>query len=263
MVRAGMAIILGVAIVCAILFMPVRGFDFLLFIVTVIGAFEFSKLFFSEKLQRYFTTGAITLSAYFAIFSSDDRVTLAVVSVSLFALAMVAMRVAKEMPNAAVSLAYGSLGLLYLGISFPCWSYVRHLDGGQHLVLLAIVPACLCDTFAYAAGKLVGRRKFAPMVSPNKTMEGYFGALVGALVGAFIVKYFFFASLSSFWIIGLSLVIWVVSPFGDLVESFLKRSIGVKDSGTLIPGHGGILDRLDALIFTAPAVFIYFKLAGF
>ena len=109
----------------------------------------------------------------------------------------------------------------------------------------------------------MGKRKFAPMVSPNKTMEGYFGALVGALVGAFVIKYFFFPSLGALWIVGLSLIIWIVSPFGDLVESFLKRSIGVKDSGTLIPGHGGILDRLDAVIFTAPAVFIYFKLAGF
>ena len=134
------------------------------------------------------------------------------------------------------------------------------MDSGQYLVLLAIVPACLCDTFAYVAGKSFGKKKFAPMVSPNKTMEGYYGALVGALVGAFAVKLIFFREMHFAWVVGLALVLWVVSPFGDLIESFMKRSIGVKDSGTLIPGHGGILDRLDALIFTAPAAFLYFKL---
>ncbi len=167
------------------------------------------------------------------------------------------------MANAAVPLANSAMGMIYLGVAFPAWSFVRHLDGGQYLVLLAIVPACLCDTFAYVAGKAFGRRKFAPQVSPNKTMEGYAGALVGALVGSFIVKLTFFPDLHALWVIGLSLVIWVVSPFGDLIESFMKRSIGVKDSGNLIPGHGGILDRLDALIFTAPAAYLYFKMMSF
>ena len=127
------------------------------------------------------------------------------------------------------------------------------------VLLLAMVPACLCDVFGLIAGKCVGRHKLAPMVSPNKTVEGLIGALAGSMLGAFAVRYAILPELSALAVAGLAVVIWISSPFGDLVESLMKRSCGVKDSGAIIPGHGGVLDRLDALVFTGPAAYAYVK----
>ncbi len=133
------------------------------------------------------------------------------------------------------------------------------MEGGQSIVLLVLAPACLCDTFALIAGKAFGRHKFAPLVSPQKTVEGFIGALFGSVLGVAAIKWLLIPDINWYLVLGLAVVIWITSPFGDLVESMLKRSCGVKDSGVIIPGHGGILDRLDALIFTGPAAYVYMK----
>ena len=163
------------------------------------------------------------------------------------------------MKGVAERIGLSTLGILYLGVSFSFWVWLRKMDYGNIAVLFAIAPACLCDTFAYAVGKACGRHKFAPKTSPNKTMEGFAGALVGSMLGVFVIWYFLVPHLEWYLPLGLAFIIWITSPFGDLIESMLKRSCNVKDSGCIIPGHGGVLDRLDALIFTAPAAYLYMK----
>jgi phosphatidate cytidylyltransferase len=101
----------------------------------------------------------------------------------------------------------------------------------------------------------------APTVSPNKTIEGFFGALVGSAVGTFGIVLMGLKWMPLWQAAVLTLVMWWVSPMGDLVESMLKRSAGVKDSGTIIRGHGGVMDRLDALVFAAPMVYAFAWLA--
>jgi phosphatidate cytidylyltransferase len=113
------------------------------------------------------------------------------------------------------------------------------------------------DTAAYYSGRTFGKRKLYPMVSPNKTIEGSLGGLVGSLAGVFIARATFFPQLSVVDSIALPVILGVLGQLGDLFESMLKRSFGVKDSGTIIPGHGGILDRLDSILFAAPAAFLY------
>ncbi len=97
------------------------------------------------------------------------------------------------------------------------------------------------------------------MVSPNKTLEGYAGALLGSALGTGIVFAWGLQEYAVVHAVAIALLIWIVAPMGDLIESMLKRSFGVKDSGTLLKGHGGILDRLDALIFSGPVVYAYAK----
>jgi len=119
------------------------------------------------------------------------------------------------------------------------------------------------DTFAYLTGILFGKNKLFVSVSPKKTVEGFLGGAIFVIIfSVFMRKYFFSEDTTSKWIL-LSIIVVVFSTLGDLIESKFKRLAGVKDSGKIIPGHGGILDRLDSIIFVAPFVFLFFKIIDY
>lgn len=258
MIRAITAVIMAVFVVAAVWFLPPVGFNFLVALLTFAGLVEFARMFFGDSFERKAVVCAGLVSAFTLLFCPEGfSAVLILVVFLLFGLAFTHIWRARELKGAAERLGLAVLGLIYLGVAFPFWGALRALIGGKELVLLALVPACLCDTFAYVAGKLFGKRKLARFVSPNKTVEGFFGAFAGALAGTFIVRAILLPHISWKLSVIFAIMIWVVSPVGDLVESLLKRSCGVKDSGSLIPGHGGVLDRLDALIFTGPAAYVF------
>jgi phosphatidate cytidylyltransferase len=159
-------------------------------------------------------------------------------------------------------------GATYLGLCLGFWIaiYRWHVPDTNHLglrlVLLAVAGAVGGDTVAYFAGSAIGRHRFFPSISPNKSLEGAVGgALASVLIGA----------IAGPWLIGISVplgaalggLMAVAAQGGDLVESAIKRQAGVKDSGTLIPGHGGLLDRADSLVLLAPVVYCFLKLIAF
>jgi len=113
------------------------------------------------------------------------------------------------------------------------------------------------DTGAYYVGRALGKRKLAPSISPGKTWEGAFGGLVAALAMATLAHFWFFRELPLKYTLPLATLMTVVGIFGDLVESALKRGAGAKDAANLLPGHGGILDRLDSLLFNAPLIYYF------
>lgn len=122
-------------------------------------------------------------------------------------------------------------------------------------IFMAILPTWAADVVAYAAGSLVGRRKLAPRISPGKTWEGTVAGFVAAALAVwFVGTEVFIPSLPSEILAPLALAVGPAGLFGDLIESALKRAAGVKDSGTILPGHGGVLDRIDSLLFVAPVV---------
>ena len=117
----------------------------------------------------------------------------------------------------------------------------------------------LGDTLAYYIGTLAGKHLLAPSISPNKSIEGAIGGLLGSIGGALLAHYWFYPSISIANCTILGLVTGIAGQMGDLCESILKRNLNVKDSGFLVPGHGGLLDRLDSVLFSAP-VFYYIHL---
>jgi phosphatidate cytidylyltransferase len=121
----------------------------------------------------------------------------------------------------------------------------------------------LYDTGAYCVGMLLGRHRLFERISPKKSWEGVIGGIIACVAGAYVTNYwfdeFFQVPDINVWV-GLSVVVAVFATFGDLVESLIKRTVGVKDSGNILPGHGGILDRIDSLLLVAPAVLIYLLL---
>ncbi len=130
-------------------------------------------------------------------------------------------------------------------------------EHGLMWVVSALVITWGNDTMAYFSGRFLGRHKLYPEVSPNKTWEGFLGGFVGAIGFLFLQRAFFFPTLTVIDCFVLGTLGSVLGPAGDLCESMLKRAYGVKDSGRIIPGHGGMLDRIDALIFNAPMVLLY------
>ncbi len=116
------------------------------------------------------------------------------------------------------------------------------------------------DTFAYICGKLLGKHKLYEKISPKKTIEGFIGGLLFTQIAAFIIfKYTNIQASLPFWML-IGLGISVIGTIGDLVESKYKRQAGIKDSGSIMPGHGGILDRLDSILFAAPFLFLIYKI---
>lgn len=158
-------------------------------------------------------------------------------------------------------------GIFYLAVMFSYVYRVRQMADGKFLVWLIVISAWGCDTCAYCVGKLMGKHKMAPVLSPKKTVEGAVGGVLGAALLGVLYGLFFRSSMMEIpepeVISGLACAIAaVISQIGDLAASAIKRNHGVKDYGHLIPGHGGVLDRFDSMIFTAPAVYFAVLLLG-
>jgi phosphatidate cytidylyltransferase len=137
------------------------------------------------------------------------------------------------------------------------------LPGGNSGLLLLFAVVWLGDTAAYFGGKSLGRRKLYARVSPKKTLEGSFFGLLGSVLGAFLVDAVWGTPLSWYWLVVAGVAGGVAEQAGDLCESLLKRSAGIKDSGSILPGHGGMLDRIDGLLFGAPVIYgIYLVALG-
>lgn len=154
--------------------------------------------------------------------------------------------------------AHALTGMIYGALGLSAIMALRLIpDQGIGWVIACLVVTWMNDTCAYFAGRFLGKHKLYPEVSPNKTWEGFFGGMAGSIAGMFVLKAFFFPFLGTVDCIVVGLAGGIFGPVGDLAESMLKRAYQVKDSGKIIPGHGGLLDRIDALIFNAPMVFAW------
>ncbi|RKS96332.1 phosphatidate cytidylyltransferase [Chryseobacterium defluvii] len=144
-------------------------------------------------------------------------------------------------------------------LGLPKYSTYNHTFSLEVLFLFILIWSS--DTFAYLAGKFFGKHKMAPKISPKKTWEGYAGGVILTLVLSYFVEQYQPELRGNWMVVGF--LVATFAPLGDLVESQLKRTFGVKDSGNIIPGHGGILDRLDSFLICAPVVYLYFILEKF
>jgi phosphatidate cytidylyltransferase len=159
--------------------------------------------------------------------------------------------------GAALRMGWAVAGPMYLGTLFGVIDRLfAHAHGGDW-VLLVMIYSFGSDTMGYFVGRKFGRHKLYEAVSPKKTVEGSLGGLLGALFGGLLAHFWFLPTLDLLPAIVLSIAAGAAGQAGDLSESLIKRSVGVKDSGTLLPGHGGILDRVDALLFSAGTVYLY------
>ncbi|HEY0840915.1 MAG TPA: phosphatidate cytidylyltransferase [Vulgatibacter sp.] len=178
----------------------------------------------------------------------------------LFSLALHTLKPPEgELRRAATSAAFVALAPAYVGLCMSAVVGLRSLENGAYTwTLVALAVTWGNDTGAYFAGRLLGRRKLYPRISPNKTWEGFFGGMASSVLVCFLIYWIHDSeNLHAADCIIVGVVGACLGPLGDLSESMMKRAFGVKDSGRLMPGHGGIYDRVDALIFVAPWVYAY------
>jgi phosphatidate cytidylyltransferase len=162
-----------------------------------------------------------------------------------------------EIRQVAAEVGMVAFGLFYLPLLLGYMVLLRNQPYGMQWLFLVMVIVMSGDSAAYYLGTSFGRHKLYPAVSPNKSVEGALGGIAGSMAGALVAKLTFFPALSLGHCLAAAVGLGLLGQLGDLFESLLKRSCGVKDSGTIFPGHGGILDRLDSLLFAVPAAYFY------
>jgi phosphatidate cytidylyltransferase len=229
-----------------------------------LGLWEWDALLAARGVRPFRAVGALIAAAVFAEVVLVDPPALLVVSVlpvALLLLMGVMLQRADDIPSALPAAAATLLGACYLGALGGALAALRTLPpagvGAWRLTLLLAIIMC-SDTLAFFAGSAFGRHKLAPRISPGKTLEGLAGGLAGGILAALVVRRLGLPGLPLVDAVVLGAVVAGLGVVGDLAESLLKRWAGVKDSGAIFPGHGGMLDRLDSLLFGAPVLYYYF-----
>lgn len=232
--------------------------------LTMLGIREFYRLLSLRGFKPNYRAGTLLGSALFVFIFMLQRQM--VPSNILYALPPILFYVFiaelyrnKDQPF--VNIALTLLGVLYVGGSFSMLPLLGYLHGyySWQVILGTMLLLWTADSGAYFAGKTFGRTKLFPRISPGKTWEGWVGGTLLTLVAGYLLALFLHDLDQGHWL-GVALIVAVFGVLGDLIESLLKRSLQVKDSGTLIPGHGGILDRFDSLLLVVPFIVAFLKL---
>ena len=250
----------------ALIFVIYKG-DLYLFalclLVAILGSWELAAMLLSKRIvisKRLASLLAIIIVSVFQ-FSAIGQTGL-IVLVALFLLVALLKMAESSTLDYTSRLSMALFTALYPGffISFSILIRRELADIGWIILLFVFVNTWLADTFAYAFGRWLGKRKLAPIVSPKKTVAGVVFSFAGGLLAALMAFYYLDGRGDLYVLVIASLAATLFGQLGDLVESAIKRDCDIKDSSNLIPGHGGVLDRFDSLLFALPAVYFVFRL---
>jgi len=259
--------LIGASLVISAILYDEFTFLLLMLLIALLGVYEFYGLLKQDGVQPQVVPGLFLAALPFLspVLSSGAGIALNLLPLIIVLPYLIFLReLYRKSEKPFTNIAMTLLGPLYL--SFPLFLfYLYSFQGGSEesynatniLGYLFILWAN--DTGAYFTGRFLGRHKLFERISPKKTWEGAFGGAALALTVAYIISHYYTGFDTTAWMI-IALIIVVTGSMGDLVESLFKRSIAIKDSGQLLPGHGGILDRFDALYISAPFVFVYLLL---
>jgi phosphatidate cytidylyltransferase len=243
-------------ILAIVLVGPLWLFAATIVVIAAAGQWEFTGMFERagiRTLRLIGLAGGIVVTASFAM-PVSERIVFTAVLLGMLTTAL-------WRPHGA-RVAWEPVAITVFGICYVNWLlgygfWLRDLPSGKEWVLLLVWVTWLGETAAYLVGASIGHRLLAPVISPKKTLEGAAAQLVVSIAAAVVGQAWFFPALSREEAVVVGALLGVVGQVGDLVESALKRSVGTKDTGHLIPGHGGMLDRVDSLLFNTPVLFYY------
>jgi len=228
-------------------------------VLAIVGMKEFYMSMFKKRLLICYLGYAFAIILYMIIDMEGTKGIMAICSLFLISLMMVLVF---QFPKInIIDCAIAFFGFFYVALLISFVYQVRHYSYGRFFVWLIFICAFGCDTFAYFTGTLFGKHKLVPTLSPKKTVEGAVGGVLGAVILAYIYsvavsKLFFLEDINIVLLCTIAGAAGAVfAQLGDLSASAIKRYTGIKDFGKIIPGHGGVLDRFDSVLFTAPAVY--------
>ncbi|MBI2853493.1 MAG: phosphatidate cytidylyltransferase [Chloroflexi bacterium] len=250
----------GIAILLLVLFLGgVRIWAAFVAIAGIAGAMEFYIMVRHSGTRPFVALGCIWTALLILsplMGANPDRAAVLITSLGLVA-SFVWLLSRRQKEGSALALAWTLAGALYIGWLARYLVALRGLQDGLVWVILALFTTFATDTAAYLVGRAWGRHKMAPQVSPKKTWEGAAAGLAGALIASVVLSLLLDLPLLIWQALLLGLVIGVAAQLGDLVESMFKRGLGAKDSGRIMPGHGGILDRADSILLSGLVVYYY------
>lgn len=239
----------------------------LLCVFCVLGMWEITRMV-SDKVARgafIFDIGAGISLIFTSFFFFLKELPGATATSALLFLGFLIARMVSQLysvrSNPVNALSASMMSIVYLALPLSLLFVLYDVLATPHLVLAMLIFIWINDTGAFCTGSLIGRNKLFERISPNKTWEGFAGGLVFCVVAAIVMSLCFgnfFAGLTTSQMVCFGMVVSIAATFGDLLESLIKRTCGVKDSGNIIPGHGGILDRIDSLLLVIPASVIFF-----
>lgn len=249
----------GIPLLIAVIWFGAElGFTILVAIWGLLAVFEFYRMASGLKVLTYFGLIWTLLFILSPHFDYDFIVPLLLTSAVILPLICLLLRPQKE--GAFIGWAWTIAGILYVGWLLSYLVALRDLDSGRNWVFLALFATFGCDTAAFFVGRTWGKHYLAPSISPGKTWEGAVAGVFGAIIVSllFTLPTPIHLPFNYWWqAILVGLMVSTFGQFGDLVESLLKRNMGVKDSGKLLPGHGGFLDRIDSIVFAGVVVYYY------
>ena len=228
-------------------------FSSVIFIFTCLALHEYGRMVFRDSLlDQILALGFGVLLGLPIFFGSSvsSTITTGLLLLSYFSIYPF---IRSDLKESLTHLAWVILGGFYLGFLVPHWALLFRLPEGRAWVFFVLLVVMTGDSVAYFAGRAFSKRKLAPTISPGKTIAGSVGYIAGSVAAGVVSGHFLFSEPRHVELMGLSIMLAILGQVGDLFESWIKRVFAVKDAGGLLPGHGGVLDRLDSLIF--PAVF--------
>jgi phosphatidate cytidylyltransferase len=228
-------------------------FSVLLLVVSGVALLEYYAVAFPGQWGLQSLGLALGLSPAVALVTGGPALASALVAAALFALVFFLRGQVRGLP-------WGLFGLFYLGVLLPHFALLDRLPNGREWILWLLLAIMAGDSAAYFVGRSLGRRKLAARISPNKTVEGSLGHVAATMVAGYAASFFLLEKLAVSEVLALALAASLLGQAGDLFESWLKRRFSVKDSGWILPGHGGLLDRVDSLILPAVFATYYVKL---
>ena len=251
--------IVSLPILLAIIYFGTPFHFFLLLEFAIfIGLYEFYRMIEKGGLGCYKWAGIILGILLSAAIFKGTYINL-VIAASVIILFIIRIFEGNTSDNTFSYVSNTIFGIVYVSFLMSYLGVIRASgDNGRELIFFVLLITWMGDTTAYYGGKGFGKHKLAPAISPKKTVEGAIIGLIGSIVGAIIAKSWFL-DISILNAIAAGILIGVFGQFGDLSESIIKRNLQVKDSGGIIPGHGGILDRVDSLLFSAPVFYYYYS----
>jgi len=252
-------LLIGPPVIALIAVGPAEVLFLLVYLATCLGLREFFDLAHPDArgIERWAGIGlGLVLSV--AVSYGNQEAVFPVLVLLLLSLSILYMALSKNLPSTISNLGINFFGIFYVAFLLSHMSLIRRMPGGREWVLFLISTVWAADTFALLGGVFLGRHRLYPKISPNKTVEGLLAGIGGSILVALLFSFFFIPRLGRGLCILLAVGLGVLGHLGDFTESMIKRSAKVKDSGSLFPGHGGMLDRLDSFLFSSP--FLHYSL---
>lgn len=246
-------------LIAMIYFLGNDGLRILCVVALILGQRELSRILFKPEdpvfLKAAFTLGLVGTFCAYAFFPINAVLILCLISIFFCCLTLLFEKYFTEITDIISFQAKSLLGFVYVGL-LPALAYqMLALPQGNFWFLTLLMVVLFGDTFAYIFGINFGKNKLSPRISPKKTIEGSLGGLLGSAIAGLIAYFYVVEAVPLIYMLFLCLITGFVAQQGDLFESLLKRVANRKDSGSIMPGHGGILDRIDGILFAVPVIY--------